>query len=365
MTDLSDYQRFEEIDQQGMLSHALNLPQTCLDAWELGARQYPSLDLAGQWGMEHGDNGRSKRIVIIGMGGSAIGGDLLAALVADECPCPILVHRGYNLPAYVNGPDTLVIGSSHSGNTEETLSAFEQAHQRGASLLAITTGGELARLADAWGIPVVRYVYDSQPRAALGNSLTLLISLLCHLGLVTDKGDDVSEAVDVMRAWQTQIGPLVPMELNPAKRLAGLLVERLPIIYGAGLMAPVAQRWKTQFNENAKCWAMSEHMPELNHNAVVGYEKSERMAEWASVVMLHSRFDSARIQTRWRITREMLLGESVASEKITARGQSRLAQMLSLIHYGDLTSVYQALASDVDPTPVDPIAHLKEQLALS
>jgi len=296
------------------------------------------------------------------MGGSAIGGDLLAALVAGECPCPILVQRGYELPAFVSGPETLVIGCSHSGNTEETLSAFGQARQRGTALLALTTGGEISRLADGWGAPVLRYAYDSQPRAALGYSFILLVNLLCHLGCTADKTADLSEAVEVMRVLQTEIGPAVPVVTNPAKRLAGQLMERLPVVYGAGLMEPVARRWKTQLNENAKRWAFFEPMPELNHNAVVGYERSERLRAWGSVIMLRSRYDSQRIQARWRITRELLLHEGVVADQVQARGQSRLAQMLSLIHYGDLMSVYLALASNVDPTPVTPIAYLKEQL---
>jgi glucose/mannose-6-phosphate isomerase len=141
------------------------------------------------------------------------------------------------------------------------------------------------------------------------------------------------------------------------------LVERVPFVYGAGFIEIVARRWKTQFNENAKVWACFEGMPELNHNAVVGYERSGSIAEWGSVIMLQSRYDSTRIQTRWRITREMLSREGVASEDVTGRGQSRLAQMLSLIHFGDLVSVYLALTNEVDPTPVNPIAYLKEQLA--
>jgi len=360
MIDLNDTSKFAAIDPKGMLAHALNLPQTCSDAWELGTRAFPQLELSRRAGWA---GASFKRIVVVGMGGSAIGGDLLAALVADEAACPIYVQRGYDLPVFVSGPETLVIGCSHSGNTEETLSAIGQAHARDASLLALTTGGELARLAAEWDMPLMRYTYESQPRAALGYPLLLLLNLLCHLGLVADKAGDLAEAVDVMRAWQQEIGPDVPVAGNPAKRQAGLLVERLPIIYGAGLMEPVARRWKTQFNENAKCWAFYEGMPELNHNAVVGYAMSERVREWANVLMLRSRYDSARIQARWRVTRQMLLHEGIGSDQVEARGQSRLAQMLSLIHYGDLVSIYLALASSVDPTPVEPIAYLKGELA--
>lgn len=362
MIDLNDVERFGAIDKQGMFGHALNLPQTCAHAWELAQQILPELDPSRKLGGGQAGPESIKRIIIVGMGGSAIGGDLLAALVADECLCPILVQRGYDLPAFVDGPETLVIGSSHSGNTEETLNAFQQAQQRDATLLALTTGGKLASLADKWDVPLLRYEYNAQPRAALGYSFTLLIGLLSYLGLIANKSNDLAEAVEVMRAWQAEIGPQVPVAHNPAKRLAGQLMERLPVMYGAGLMKPVARRWKTQINENAKSWAFFEEMPELNHNAVVGFERSDRIREWATVIMLRSQFDSPRIQSRWRITRQILLQEGVGCDQIMARGESRLAQMLSLIHFGDLVSIYLAMANEVDPTPIPTIAYLKEQL---
>jgi glucose/mannose-6-phosphate isomerase len=356
MIDLNAVEKFAPIDKGGMLTHVINLPQTCADAWELAGRTYPQLDLPASFK-------QVQQVVVVGMGGSAIGGDLLATLVADECPCPIFVHRGYDLPGFVDGPETLVIGTSHSGNTEETLSAFAQAHERGALLLALTTGGEIAHLATDWGAPMLRFDYDSQPRAALGYSLVSMLNLLCHLDFISDKAGDLTEAVDVMRDWQAEIGPQVPVADNPAKRLAGQLMERMPVTYGAGLMEPVARRWKTQFNENSKVWSFFEGMPELNHNAVVGFEMSQKIRERATVIFLRSRYDSPRIQARWRITRQMLLHEGVGNDQIKARGQSRLAQVLSLVHFGDLVSVYLALASGVDPTPVAPIAYLKEQLS--
>ena len=344
------------LDPQGMLTHVLNLPQTCADAWELAARTCPQLGLSDAYA-------QVRHIVVVGMGGSAIGGDLLAALVADECPCPILVQRGYELPAFVRGPDTLVIAASYSGNTEETLSAFRQARDRGALLLALSTGGELARLCDAWRVPLIRFSYPSQPRAALGYSLAPLVYLLGHLGLIADRSADMAEAVKVMRAWQAEIGPDVPLERNLARRLAGQLTKRLPVVYGAGWLEPVARRWKTQFNENAKEWAFFEGLPELNHNAVVGYGLPDVIRQGAMVVILRSKAESPRIQARWRVTRELLRQEGVATDQVEARGASRLAQMLSLIHLGDLVSVYMAYLNQVDPTPVAPIAYLKAQLA--
>jgi glucose/mannose-6-phosphate isomerase len=362
MMELDAHENFAKIDAEGMLSHALNLPQTCVDAWELAQQLYPQFDLIQRTSKA---GAGLEQIVIVAMGGSAIGGDLASALVLDECPCPILIRRGYHLPAFARGHRTLVIACSHSGNTEETLSAFSQARERDTSLLAISTGGELARMAAEWDVPIAQYDYPSQPRAALGFPLMLLVNLLCQLGLISDKSADVAEAVDIMRALQAEIGPEIPVTANPAKQLAGLLAERLPVVYGAGLTEPIARRWKTQFNENAKCWAFFEAMPELNHNAVVGFEGSERIRDWGTVIFLRSSYDSPRIATRWRVTRELLLREGVGNEQVTACGQSRLAQMLSLIHYGDLVSVYLAFLTNVDPTPIGPIAYLKEELAKS
>jgi glucose/mannose-6-phosphate isomerase len=362
MVDLNAVHEFTKIDTEGMLTHALSLPQTCADAWKLGQQVCPQLKLFRRRGQDSMGLNRLRYIVVVGMGGSAIGGDLLAAVTADECACPIFVHRGYDLPAFVNNPDTLVIGCSHSGNTEETLSAVKQAQERGASVLVLTTGGELARLASGWGAPILRYNYDAQPRAALGYSFTLLLNLMCHIGCITDKAADVAEAVDVAQDWQAEIAPEVPVAQNPAKRLALQLMEHEPVIYGAGLTEPVARRWKTQFNENAKRWASFEGMPELNHNSVVGYEMSQRTRMSNKVVMLCSHYDSSRIRARWRITHKLLLQAAVGSHQITARGQSRLAQMLSLIHFGDLVSIYLAIASEVDPTRITSIVSLKEQL---
>jgi glucose/mannose-6-phosphate isomerase len=274
-----------------------------------------------------------------------------------------MVQRGYQLPAFVQGPETLVIGVSYSGNTEETLSAFNQAHARGALLTALTTGGEMLRLANAWHVPVLRFDYPAQPRAALGYSFVPLLNLLSQLGLVTGQANALQEAIDVMRAWQKEIGPEVPTSDNPAKQLADALRDRVPVVYGAGLLQPVARRWKTQFNENAKVWSFFEALPELNHNAVVGFERSAQIREQAAVITLRSRDDSARIQRRWRVTGELLSREKVAQYVVEARGASRLAQMLSAIHFGDLVSVYLALVNDMDPTPVAPINYLKAQLA--
>lgn len=350
--NLDDRQAIRRLDADHMLERIRELPHQCTAAWE----QSRKLALPPDYGSV-GD------ATIVGMGGSAIGGALLQGLVADECEIPITVVRDYALPAFVQGPDSLVIASSYSGNTEETLSCFEQARARNARTLAITTGGKLAGLAREAGAPVVQFDYESQPRAAIGYSLTLLLGVSHQLGLIRDYAADVAESVQVMETWQQEIDISVPQARNPAKELAAEIEGSLPVIYGAGFLAAVANRWKTQFNENAKHWAFFEVLPELNHNAVVGLGIPDVIRDTCVALMLRSARDPQRIHERWDVTRELLSREGVAVEEIHGRGDSPLTQMLSLIHFGDFVSFYVAMLNDVDPTPVETIAFLKRRLA--
>jgi glucose/mannose-6-phosphate isomerase len=352
MMDLNDSEQFERLDPSDMLARIDELPQQCRAAWAL--LQDVTLPAAYR---------SARRAVILGMGGSAIGGALLQGLVAGECQKPITVARGYRLPAFVQGDDCLVIGCSYSGNTEETLTAFKQALGREALTVALTTGGKLAALSKAYGAPVVRFDYDSQPRAALGYSFTLLLGLFARLGWLDDQSNDLNEAVEAMRAQQTKISPDAPEANNAAKTLARKLEGRLPVIYGAGFLEATANRWKTQFNENAKHWAFFETLPELNHNAVVGLGIPEAVRDRAVVVMLRSSHDHPRVQVRWDVTGDLLAREGVATETFWGRGEGKLAQMLSLIHLGDYVSYYLAMLNGVDPTPVEAIAFLKQRLA--
>jgi glucose/mannose-6-phosphate isomerase len=283
--------------------------------------------------------------------------------VASECEVPITVVRGYTLPAFAHGATTLVAACSYSGNTEETLSCFRQALERSTRAVAITTGGELAALAREASVPVIQFAYESQPRAALGYSFVLLLGLLHRLGQIRDYTGDVSEAAEVMEDWQAEMGARVPTAQNAAKQLATQIAGRLPTVYGAGFLAAAANRWKTQFNENAKHWAFFEVLPELNHNAVVGFGIPEVVRENGIVLTLRSQLESWRMKERWEVTQELLDRERVATREVRGRGASALAQMLSLVHFGDYVSFYLAVLNGVDPTPVEAIAFLKRRLA--
>ncbi|RPJ43095.1 MAG: bifunctional phosphoglucose/phosphomannose isomerase, partial [Chloroflexi bacterium] len=236
--DLDDLAKFRSLDPQNMISQINGLPQQLSDAWDLGL----SLPLP-DWGSG------IQRVVIAGMGGSAIGADLLAAYAAPLCAVPVTVLREYELPLWAGGPQTLVIASSHSGNTEETLAAFDQAQARGCLGLVVTTGGRLAQLGQDKSIPVWQFAHSGQPRAAVGYSFGLLLAALHRLGLLPDPIAEVRETLHALRNQQVNIMPEVPVPFNPAKRMAGQLVGRWVAVFAADSLDPVARRWKGQINE--------------------------------------------------------------------------------------------------------------------
>jgi glucose/mannose-6-phosphate isomerase len=283
-------------------------------------------------------------------------------LVASETRLPILVHRDYDLPAFVDD-QTLVIASSYSGNTEETLSAFEQAVKTGAKKLAVTTGGKLKSLAEEKGIPVFAFDYKAQPRAALMFSFLSILGFIQRLDLISDKSADVAETVQVLERIARGIKETVSETNNPAKQLAQKLYGHLPVIYGGGVLSEVAHRWKTQINENSKAWAFYEVFPELNHNAVVGYQFPGELASRLVVVMLQSASLSPRMRLRYEVTRRLLEKAKVGYQLVDGEGNSLLSQMTSLILFGDYVSYYLAMLYKIDPSPVETIAYLKEQLA--
>lgn len=351
MTDLDNLAELRLCDPQDMLGHISRLPQQCAEAWQNAQRS------ALPERYRH-----ARQVLVLGLGGSAIGGDLVRTLAQPECAVPMLVNRDYTLPAFV-GPETLVIASSHSGNTEETLLTAEAALAAGAMVVAVTTGGQLAEWAAAHALPVVRFTYPSQPRAALGHSLILVLGVLCKLGLVADKSADVQEAIAVMSEWQAEIAPGGPAVQNAAKGLASWLWGGLPIVYGAGYLSEVARRWKGQFNENAKSWSFFEQMPELNHNAVAGFEAPQAVSQTARVIMLLSSLDHPRNRRRFEVTREILAARGIKCQTVEARGSSPLAQLLSMVHYGDYVSYYLAMLYQMDPTPIGNITYLKQRLS--
>ena len=351
VTALDDPAAYQRLDPQGMRTIIRDLSRQCRTAWQ----EAQAFDLPA-------DYHDVDKVVILGMGGSAIAGDLLRALAALESPVPIFSHRGYGLPLMVDGR-TLLIASSYSGNTEETLSAFQAALNGAAKKLAITTGGRLLAAARANGIPAFVFRYESTPRAALGYSLMPLLAIAGKLGIVEDKSADVAEAVATMEDLLRRIGEDVPLAENPAKQLATRLHGRLPVVYGAGLLTDVARRWKSGLNETSEMWAFFEELPEANHNAIVGYALPEDIARAAFVVFLTAPSLHPRVLLRYEFTQRALAEAGVESEVVEATGRSPLAHILSAVFFGDYVGLYLAILDGVDPTATAVIARLKDWLA--
>ncbi len=347
---LEDHTRFKELDPADMLSFIDRLPDQLESAWDLG-RELPSPG-----------GGALQQVLVAGMGGSAIGADLLAAFLEPTCPVPIHVLRDYSLPAWANGSHTLVIAASHSGNTEETLSAFEEAQKRGCSLMVITTGGKLADLANEAGAPVWRFQHNGQPRAAIGFSFGLLLAAFHRLGLAEDPGAELDEALGAMRRQQEQIRAAVPVVQNPAKRMAGQLMGRWVSVFGAEVLAPVARRWKGQISEIAKAWAQFESLPEADHNTLAGLLQPEQAFSHSMMLFLMAPTYHPRNTLRSELTRKIFMLEGLNTDFVIAQGKSRLANLWTCLHFGDYTAYYLAMAYGVDPTPVHAIESLKAEL---
>ncbi len=348
--NLDDIKIYTKNDPDGMLERIKELPMQCKQAWQA------ALELKLPAGYKD-----INKVVILGMGGSAIGGDLVKSLVQSEAKIPVIVHRDYGLPAYID-EKTLLIGSSYSGNTEETLSGFELALKTGAKKIAMTTGGKLEKMTQGKNIPVFKIEYEAQPRAALGFSFLPALCVLQKLGFIQDKSADVAETVKLLEGMSVKLDEKSPVKSNPAKQLAQRLYGCLPVVYGAGIAAEAAHRWKTQLNENSKAWGFYEVFPELNHNATVGYPLPKEIAAKIRVVLLRSPTFNQRIKIRYDVTCELLKQAGVAHEYVDSEGKSLLSQMMSLVMMGDFASYYLAILYSVDPSPVKVISYLKEKL---
>lgn len=351
--NLDDLAYYNKADPSDMLRHIHDIPALCSQAWV----QAQSLDLPQGYK-------NINKIVILGMGGSAIGGDLLSSLVVNECRVPISVHRGYAPPACVDN-DTLVIASSYSGMTEETLSAFKPLLSTGAKKLVMTSGGQLGQMAKESNIPAFVFAYKSPPRAALPLSLIALLGIVNKLGLVSNKSTDVDEACAVLSEIAARINETIPERSNPAKQMARKIFGNMVVIYGAEHLSEVAARWKIQVNENAKAWASNAAFPELNHNSATGYEVPREISQKTRVIMLRSDSLHPRVLLRYGITGNILDQSGVKHEVVDATGKSRLAQMMSLILTGDYVSYYLALLYGTDPYPIKAVEYLKAELGRS
>jgi glucose/mannose-6-phosphate isomerase len=351
LTDLDDPAALRAADPGGMLDAVLALPDHCRPAYELG-RSAPALP---------GPDGVAA-IAFCGMGGSAVAGDVIAALAAATSPVPVSVVRSPELPAHC-GPRTLTIVSSYSGDTAETLSAFEDAARRGGPVIAVTSGGALAARADELGAPCLRVPGGfAMPRAAFAFLSLAPLGALEAMGLLPGVADEVDEAASRLRELVRACGPDSGTGSNPAKALARGLRDRVPVIWGAdGVAAVAASRWKTQLNENAKVPAFWSALPELDHNEVVGW--AEGRGRGFAVVALRHDGEHPEVAARFPPSTAIAAASGAEVHEVWARARSPLARLLELVMHGDLVATYLGIARGVDPTPIEAINRLKRSLA--
>jgi glucose/mannose-6-phosphate isomerase len=337
-------------DPSRMRDRLLSLAAQARLGWELGSKAR----IADQ-------RRRPRHVVIAGMGGSGIGAALVKG-IADltSGAVPVTVWRDYGMPAWVDA-DTLVMAVSVSGGTVETRSAFEAARRQGARCLAITGPRELFDAATSAGINPLRIDHRGEPRAALGYTFIAPYRALQVVGALPDASDEFSAAVGGLDEMSTALAPESPSASNRAKQLAADLMGRLPVVYGARHLSGVAIRWKTQFNENADSWAITEDMPEANHNGVQGYRLPEKVRQIASVLVLDSPSLSEEIRIRLRLTAELMREEGVTHRLVEIDGGGLLADVLRGCLLGDMTSYYLALLEHRDPSVTAALTRLKNR----
>jgi glucose/mannose-6-phosphate isomerase len=340
------------LDTLGMFEVTASLPEQVFDA-AVRARGLSGLP----------DRERIEHVVVLGMGGSGVAGDVLAAAAGPFLPVPVIVSKGYELPAFV-GESSLVFAISFSGNTEETVEAASSAAVEGARMVVITSGGELGRLAESWGVPVVGVPEDiPQPRAALGAMAIPPMIVLEEIGLFPGAQQWIDFAVEQLRERRDAL----TSDASIAKQLAKHIGRTIPLVHGGGdLGAVAAARWKTQVNENANAPAFWNTYPELCHNEVQGWgQHGDVTRQILTLVNLRHEFEHPQVARRFEVVRPLLEEVVAGVEEVWAEGEGQLAQLLDLVLIGDFVSLELAAQEGIDPGPIDALNQVKHEVTLT
>ena len=351
---LDDLATIDQLDTLGVLGVVESFADQVRDAWDLA---HATTQLPLGTGIES--------MLVLGMGGSGISGDVARAILESRLAVPVHVLKSYgSVPVWV-GRNTLVFAVSYSGDTEETIAALDEVHQRGSRVVAISSGGKLAEAAAEYGIAHVPIRAGLQPRAALGYLVVPIFAVLEKMGLVPALEEDVDEAVSVLRDLQNRCGRSVPTKDNPSKELAAALEGRIPLVYGGhGLASVAAYRFKCDLNEYAKTPAFWNELPEMNHNEIQGWSAlGEITATKFVAVMLRDDREHPRVSKRFEISKRLLEGRVSSIFEIGSVGDCSLARLLSLVYVTQMAAIYLGLTYDVDPGPVPVLEDLKEELA--
>ena len=350
VTILDMQKRIKEIDKSNMLNDLIKTPDYCRDA----------IKRAEQTSVP--EKVSPKNIVVVGMGGSAIGGEILKDWLRDKLSIPIDVCRDYTLPAYAN-KNTLVFANSYSGNTEETLSAFLAAIRRKCTTITITSGGQLEAFCKKLQVPHVIIPTGLPPRVAIPYLFFPLPVLMEKLGILSNIEDELQEAIQVFERMSKANAPDIPTTNNQAKKVAQEIMGTIPVIYGFRQYSSIAHRLKAQFNENSKVPSKSDIFPELNHNETVGWEAPETLTKKQSVILIRDPEEPPEIRNRIETTTALVFNRANKVLQIEAEGKGKLAKMFSVLCVGDFASVYLAILQNKDPTPVKIIEKVKKELA--
>ncbi len=356
---------FSELDKANMIELLEEFPQKMRDALRLGEEFIiPTNLLANPTTATTTFPTQSfKNIVVLGMGGSAIGGDLLSDYLADELSMPIVVIRGYDIPKFVD-ENSLIFAVSYSGNTEETLSALKRCLEAKARVIALTSGGKFAALAQENNFPVIKVPAGIQPRAAISYLFFPILKVLERMGIAKERHEETEETLNILQELSKEYGTKSPLKNNFAKKVALSMYQHLPLIYGSeGLLKAVAMRWKTQINENSKWPCFWNVFPELDHNEIVGYEIENNINRQVKIIYLQDKEGLLRVEQRRKITRKIIEDKLAEFIVCPTKGKGKMTRMFSLIFLGDLVSYYLAILNQVDPSPVACIEDLKKELA--
>ncbi|MBN3038946.1 MAG: bifunctional phosphoglucose/phosphomannose isomerase [Candidatus Omnitrophica bacterium] len=353
MTNLDDIKTIEKFDSARMRDIIKGFAGQCSEAFQLGRR----LTLPGELR-------DFKNIVFCGMGGSAIGAEVVSGYLRREIDKPICVNREYTLPAFAD-QNSLVILNSYSGDTEEILSVYRQAQNKKTKTIIVTSGGQLADLAKKNKDACVLIPKGLPPRTALGFLFFPLLAVFCSMKLIADKSGEVQEAIALLEKLEKQsLGIGVSADINPAKMLAKRVADHFAFIYaGSEYFGSVATRWRSQFAENSKMLSSSNVFPEMNHNEIAGWKHPAGLINKCVVVMLRDSNDHPQIKKRMEISKEIFQQAGVTVKEMWSEGVGLLARIFSLIYKGDYVSFYLSILNDEDPTPIKRIDFLKKRLS--
>ena len=358
MVDLDDLITYERLDPSGLHRRLQGLPAQCSRAWELAKRT----KVPDEWR-------QCTEVIVAGMGGSAIAGNLAADLAGPSSGTPIRVVRSFDVPGLSanrrSQPGQLIVVCSFSGETEETLSMFDQARAAETAMVVITGGGTLGRQAADAGIPVMTVDAPGEPRSAVGYDLMLLAALLDRIGVISVSDQEAAAAVEAAASMALRVGIETPRGTNPAKTLAEDLVGRLTLVYGSGIFSGMALRWKSQINENGKSWAFAELLPELLHNSVESFAVGSEIGRRTTALLLKPNQPAPEMEGRYTVLDGMLGDAGIEKRMLAGVQGGPLTQLLSMLVLGDYVSYYMGLLNGINPSETHSIDLSKQRLSRS